>query len=206
MAAVEENEVAPRRLEYWQKYMEKNYARWVKFAERYLERNVKLDELILVRGWAKTLKWVIATLDKQGEYVVRIDTSHGLIATVSCGGEVVPGATRSGAEIDEACEEAVRKLLREHNLPTNEDDPPPKPTRCIFIRGLKMERDFLVMKKIVAAGKARYDRPNDDSCSGESAVPAGPFESRKQKTNTHCNRRSVISPTVRDRKYILRTC
>lgn len=93
-AAVDEKVLKPEKWEDWKTYFQENYKSWLKFAETLLGRQMKVEEIIFVRGWVKSSKWAIATLHDRGEYILDLDMSHNLTAALRCPGEDLPDDVR----------------------------------------------------------------------------------------------------------------
>lgn len=136
----------------WKSYTEKNYREWLRFAEEQKGIKLKPEELILVRGHVKAKKWAIATLEKQGEYLLTLDTTSAIRAKLVHGETQVDGVHCGGDYPRDPLPESVvaSSELAGIRIPQDLIDGR-SCMRCIFIMGLKMEKEFWTSRRAVTA-------------------------------------------------------
>lgn len=172
-----ERTVKPSKLDAWKDYAERHYQNWVNYAEDMFAAKVKSEELIFVRGWVKTPKWVIATLHKRGVYELYVDLADELTVTLTFGGKDVSvdnqlGEVRSGCDVFGVRADMVREIIRSNDRPLpdcfRDGDPC---TRCLFVKGLKVETSFWTPRRVVAAAEPQ-DPGSDDPGHDRTRVRA----------------------------------
>lgn len=138
---------------------------------------MKPEDLILVRGWVKTPKWVVATLHRRGVYELYVDFTDELSVTLTFGGKNVNedtqlGDVRFGNDIFGMRAERVREIIRSGDRPLpvclRDGDPC---TRCLFVKGLKVENSFWIPRRVVAAAEPQ-DPGSDDRGYGRTKMRA----------------------------------
>lgn len=145
----------------WKAYMEKHHKEWIKYAEFEFATKMKSDEIILIRGWIKTKKWVIATMESAGNYSLDIETTGYMQATLKLDNKEIVGGVRYGSDRSSAQERTLRDLAAQMGQIVDPEFKTPR-TRCLFILGLKLEKDFWAPKRIVAAGEPRDPGGSND--------------------------------------------
>lgn len=154
--------VEETQVEIWRSYMEKHHKFWLKFIrKKWRDPNFKAESLVLLCGVIKTSSWIIATLPGEGEYRLDVqDTPVGIQPTLTTGGKVVDRALRYGQDTPEGDREIMQHFaqLAGLNVPDSRE---PDRKRCLFIKGLRMEKDFWSPKRIVAAAEPQDPRPSD---------------------------------------------
>lgn len=178
------------KLDAWKDYAERHYQNWVNYAEEFFAAKVKPEELIFVRGWVKTPKWVVATLHRRGVYELYVDMAEELSATLTFGGKDISedtqlGEVRFGADVSGVRADMVREIIRTNGRPLpdcfRDGDPC---TRCLFVKGLKVENSFWTPRRVVAAAEPQ-DPGSDDPGYDRTKVHAA---DHTEMVSSHANR------------------
>lgn len=169
MADVEETVLAERQMEAWRHYMEKHHKNWLKYIRKtWLDPNFKAEEIILVCGFVKTSRWIIATLPQEGTYWLDIqDTPVGLQPSLKLGTQAIKKGVRYGQDMVEGDRELMQHFAQLAGLRVPAD-PQPIRKRCLFLTGLRLEKDFWSPKRIVAAAGPQDPRCRDEDDFGHS--------------------------------------
>ena len=124
-------------------------------------------------GWVKCGKWVIVRLDERGEYKLDVRLTKGrpwIDATLTLrGGEEgsqwqeIHNRTRCGIDPGERLIELGEILHREFGEPIPESLLDPRGC-CLLLNAIRIEKDFLTMKRIVA--QAEPKNPGDPDLDG----------------------------------------
>lgn len=155
--------VDEKQMDVWRHYMEKHHKYWLKYIrKKWLDPNFKAENLILLCGVVKSSSWVIATLPREGVYRLDVqDTPVGIQPTLTIGGKTVDKGLRYGQDTAEGHREIMQHFAQLAGLRVPDSREPIR-KRCLFIKGLRMEKDFWSPKRIVAAAEPQDPRPRDD--------------------------------------------
>lgn len=145
------------KLDAWKEYAERHIQSWVNLAENLFAMKMKPEELILVRGYVKTTRWVIVALHKRSTYELYIDLSSDIHATLTSIAKDVhedirPSDVRCGFDVYGPRADRIRNAIRsiDRPLPDSFRDGDPC-TRCVFVKGLKVENNFWAQRRVVVA-------------------------------------------------------
>lgn len=180
-APVEERVLHPSKHDLWKRYFEQNYKDWLKFGEKLLGRPMKAEELIFVRGWVKSSKWVIATLSEKATYHLDIDMSHTIKATLTLRGQELPDSVRCGTDLSEA----YARVRLEQFGDAGEDGRANPRTRCLFFCGFRMEREFFVRKIVASAEPRSPPRKGPEEADGHVLTSTNDEDDRSE-VNVRC--------------------
>ena len=151
-------------------YMKSNIDSWLHYATDVLGLPLQLEDLLFVKGWAKTTHWAIAAFTDQSRSTkLHVSGAFGPVAEAGLGFEVSSsnhsstyhhvgpaGYQISGAEVIEQGDES-------HNTTTNER----RVDQCIFLHYFKMKRRmFFFPSRIIAAGE-HQDGSSSDGSDGD---------------------------------------
>lgn len=145
-------------------YIKSNIDSWLRYATNDLGLELQLEDLLFVKGWAKTTHWAVAAFKDQGRSAkLRVSGSFGPIAMAGLGFEVSSsncsayhhvgpaGRLHDGGGSNPGEDRGSRTSSGAHS-----------PDQCIFLHYFKMKRRFLLPAKIVAAGERQDGSPSDD--------------------------------------------
>lgn len=159
MSDVEETALQEAQMEVWRHYMEKHHKYWLKYIrKKWLDPNFKAENLVLLCGVIKSSSWVIATLPKEGVYRLDIqDSPVGLQPTLTIGGKSVANGLRYGQDTVEGDRKIIQHFARLAGVQVSDNCEPTR-KRCLFLKGLRVEKDFWLPKRVVAAAEPRDPR------------------------------------------------
>lgn len=201
MSDVEETVVGETQMEVWRHYMEKNHKYWLKYIrKKWLDPSFKAENLVLLCGLVKTSSWVIATLPREGVYRLDVrETPVGIRPTLTLGGKPVDEGLRYGQDPPEGHRELMQHFAQLAGLRVPDSREPIR-KRCLFIKGLRMEKDFWLPKRIVAAAEPH---PKNDGGFGPSStyIPTSSPRSHRACTHARCSCQYLSETTLTAVRY-----
>lgn len=181
--------------------MEKHHKFWLKYIrKKWRDPNFKAENLVLLCGFIKTSSWVIATLPKEGTYRLEVqDTPVGIRPTLTLGGKTIDKGLRYGQDPPEGHRELMQHFAQLAGLQVPDSREPIR-KRCLFLKGFRMEKDFWLPKRIVAAAEPQDPRSSND----DSELPSSHIHTGSSRCGRTCAENR--SPCRRDPEAMLQTC
>lgn len=154
-------------------YMKNNIDSWLRYATDGLGLDMQLEDILFVKGWAKTTHWAVAAFTDQGRSAnLHVSGSFGPLAKAGIGFEVrsdhysayhhAGPAVHPRSDTQDNAEDTEDGEGRESSVSQAARDP----NQCIFLHYLKMKRRFLLPARIIAAGEQQDESSADDPDDG----------------------------------------
>lgn len=153
-------------------YMKSNIDSWLHYATDGLGLDLQLEDLLFVKGWAKTTHWAVAAFTDQSRSAkLHVSGAFGPVAKAGLGFEVCSNhhsayhhVGPTGRQISGAGDNAEYERDDESPITTTNER---RVDQCIFLHYFKMKRRmFFFPSRIIAAGE-HQDGSSSDGSDGD---------------------------------------